>query len=74
MHHLYKMRVMHTHLSGGGVEPSKALQGADETFPGSRWDERVITAAPGEHSPSHLPPPPSLSLKNTNKTTQFAFS
>lgn len=32
---LYKRCVMHTHLSGGGTEPSKALQGADETFPGS---------------------------------------
>lgn len=36
MNHLYEMGMMHTHLSGGGTEPSKALQGADETFPGSR--------------------------------------
>lgn len=36
--------------------------------------ERVITAAPREHSPPHLLPTPSFSLENTNKPTQFTFS
>lgn len=52
MNHLYKMHMTHTHLSGGGIGPSKALQGTDETFPGSQQDERVVTAAPG-----NIPPP-----------------
>lgn len=74
MNHLYKMHMTHTHLSGGGTEPSKALQGTDEMFPGSWRDKKVVTAAPGEYSPSHLLQLASLSLENTNKPTQFAFS
>lgn len=42
---LYKRCMMHTHLSGDGREPSKALQGADETFPGSGWDKKVINSS-----------------------------
>lgn len=74
MNHLYKMHMMRTHLIGDGTEPSKALQGADEMPRGSWRDKKVITAAPGEYCPSHLLQLASLSLENTNKPTQFAFS